>query len=195
MRYTRVLPILAGVLLYAVACGSSSSNKNPDAKGSGTGTDAGTGTGTPDAASGSDVGLTCTVAGSAVTGCTGLTGKPNVTCVYGQTMAGFCTTACDKAASVTANGSGTDFLATDYTAAQTAGDATCTTLYGSLAGSATVHCELPLNINPAPKTTNPPLTPNGKYTTDFYCAIECTGTGQGNCPNGMACMNGICDHP
>jgi hypothetical protein len=139
-------------------------------------------------------GLTCSVSGQTVMGCSALQGKQGVTCVYDKTMNGFCTTACDKAAAVTANAQGTDFLPADYTAAQTKGDATCQALYGSNAPTAQIHCELPLNINPAPAQTNPPLTPNGKYTLDWYCAIECTGTGQGTCPAGMACNQGLCDH-
>lgn len=195
MRIIRAVPLALAALAF-VACGSSSTKKTPDAHGSSIDAPNGTAdapSGTPDAAS-ADVGLTCSVSGQTVTGCTGLTGKSGVTCLYGQAMTGFCTAACDKAASVTANAQGTDILPADYTAAQTKGDATCTALYGNLAPSGQVHCEIPINFVPAPSNSNPPLTPNGKYTADFYCAIECGGTGQASCPAGMACVQGLCDH-
>jgi hypothetical protein len=193
MRISRAVPLLFAALAFA-ACGGSGSKtadahpiNTPDANTSGNPDAA---TGTPDAASSS--GLTCSVSGQTVTGCDALTSQSNVTCLYDSTMNGFCSTACSSGATVTANAQGTDLTAGDYTAAGTAGDAACQSFYGSNAPTAQIHCALPINFNPAIGSGNPPLTPDGTYTVDWYCAVTCD-TGQ-SCPSGMVCNQGLCDH-
>ena len=175
MRFTRALPILAGVLLYAVACGSST-NKNPDAKGSGTGTDAGTGTGTADAAGSGLVGLgqKC----NSPADCPAAAPEC-ITLKQGGTH--YCTPHCLDNGTGTTNGSG-QFTGSGTGALTPLPDDTkCTAQYtGGSVGSA--FCEVILSTTPADN----PLKANTAYTAvTFGCAVECS-TGNA-CPTGTTC--------
>ena len=173
MRFTRALPILAGVLLYAVACGSSSTN-HTDARGTGS-PDAASGTGTPDAAQAGLVGLgqKCTTPSDCPA-----SAPECITLKQGGTH--YCTPHCLD------NGTGTTNGSAQFTGSGTGAltplpmDSLCAAQYtGPMASSAA--CDVILSTTPADN----PLKANTKYTAVvFGCSIDCSTNA---CPTGTTC--------